>query len=283
LKILDFETFLFEDARDDYILQQQGEKLVQAAQRDNSARGLDAPAILSRIREMDPTNGKFMQYLVSQYIKPDEEGNQKYRLEDTEQVKTSLDGFMKMKQQLNVSDINQYKNIQDLFTAIYELQQKNAPVAKTKGEEEREKFEGAKVLYHEPGIVIYDLTTPESARAVALKYQTRWCTLNTDTARGYINQGGLYAILVKKDGKVMPFQMHYESDQVMNAADSPVNKKEKEALSSFAVWYKFIDWLIGRHYYDKTEIEKEKEKQKSAPKKKAKAKAKAKKKSSTAR
>jgi len=279
--------FLFEDARDDYILQQQGEKLVQAAQRDQSARGLDAPAILARIRAMDPTNGKFLQYLVNQYTKPDEEGNQKYRLEDTDQVKHSIDEFMKRKQQLNVTDINQFKNIQDLFKTIYDLEQKGKPAPKTKGEEEREKFEGAKVLYSEPGIVIYDLTTPEAAREVALKYGTRWCTLNLNTAKGYTNQGGLYAILVKKDGKVMPFQMHYESDQVMNAADSPVNKREKEILSGFSVWYEFIDWLIGRHYYDRTEIEKEREaaaaKKKTAPKAKAKAKAKAKKKSSTSR
>lgn len=276
--------FLFEDARDDYILQQQGEKLVQAAQRDQSARGLDAPKILAKIREMDPTNGKFLQYLVNQYTKPDEQGNQKYRLEDTEQVKHSLDEFLKRKQQLNVTDINQFKNIQDLFKAIYDLEQKGKPAPKTKGEEEREQFEGAKVLYSEPGIVIYDLVTPESARAVALKYGTRWCTLNVNTAKSYINQGGLYAIIVKQDGQVMPFQMHYESDQVMNAADNPINKREKEVLSKFSVWYEFIDWLIGRHYYDKTEIEKEKAasaKKKTAPKAKAKAKAKAKKKATT--
>lgn len=285
MKILDFEIFLFEDARDDFILQQQGEKLVQAAQRDQSARGLDAPAILARIRSMDPTNGKFLQYLVNQYTKPDEEGNPKYRLEDTDQIKHVLEEFLKRKQQLNVTDINQYKNIRDLMNAIYDLEEKSKPAPKTKGEEEREKFEGAKVLYSEPGIVIYDLVTPEAARAVALKYGTKWCTLNMNTAKGYINQGGLYAILVKQDGKVIPYQMHYESDQIMDARDHPVGKKDKEILSKFSVWYEFIDWLIGRHYYDKTEIEKEKAaavaKKKTAPK--AKAKAKAKKKSSTSR
>lgn len=249
MKIAELGLFLFEDARDVYILQQQGEKLTQAAQRDHSAGRLSAPDILAKIREMDPTDGKFLQYLVNQYIKPDEQGNQKYRLEDAERIKKVLQTFTQVKQRLNVTDINQFKNIQDLFATIYDLEQQNKPAPKTKGQEEREVFAGAKVLYKNPDIIIYDLTTPAAARAVALKYQTEWCTLDgAEKAEYYINTGGLYAIIVKKGNKIVPFQLHYESGQVMNAADVPINKKETELLSSFPVWYEFVDWLVKRHY-----------------------------------
>lgn len=252
MQLLEVEYFLLEDERDDYLEKNFGEKLEQTAMRDNSpeARGKSAKEIIQILRGMDPTNGKFLTYLATQYVKPDNQGNLRYRLEDTENVRNVLQQFIRYRNTLEKKDINQYANIQDLFNIIYELQRRNAPAPKTKGEEEREKLEGAKLVLQGPNIKIFEITTPEAAAAVALKYQTKWCVLGRTYALSYLRQGNLYPIIVKTSDRIRAWLFHYESGQLKNEADSEINDSDKALLSSFPEYLQFIDMMVQRHYTD---------------------------------
>lgn len=252
MQLLEVEYFLLEDERDDYLEKNFGEKLEQTAMRDDSAeaRGKSAKEIIQILRGMDPTNGKFLTYLVTQYVKPDNQGNLRYRLEDTENVRNVLQKFIRYRNTLEKKDITQYANIQDLFNIIYELERRNAPTPKTKGEEEREKLEGAKLVLQGPNIKIFEITTPEAAAAVALKYQTNWCTLGRNHSLNYLRQGNLFVIVVKTPDRIRAWQFHYESGQLMNEADSSINESDKALLSSFPEYLQFIDMMVQRHYTD---------------------------------
>jgi Rad3-related DNA helicase len=252
MQLLEVEYFLLEDERDDYLEKTFGEKLEQTAMRDDSAnaRGKQAKQIIQILRNMDPSNGKFLTYLVTQYVKPDDQGNLRYRLEDTENVRNVLQKFIRYKNTLQKKDINQYSNIQELFNVIYELERRDAPAPKTKGEEEREKLEGAKLILQGPNIKIFEITTPQAAASVALKYQTNWCTLGTAHGLRYLREGELYVIVVKTPDRLRAWQFHYQSGQLMNEADAAINDRDKTLLSSFPEYIKFIDMMVQRHYTD---------------------------------
>lgn len=256
MQLLEVEYFLLEDERDNYLDKTYGEKIEAMAQRDNSenARGLNSKQVIQILRGMDPTNGKFLTYLVTQYIKPDNQGGLRFRLEDTENVRNVLQNFIRYKNNLDKKDINQYSNIQDLFNVIYDLERSRAPAPKSKGEEEREKLQGAKLILSGPNIKIFEITTPEAARAVALKYQTNWCTLGQNYSVGYLRQGNLYVIVVTEGDKVRAWQFHYESSQLRNEADASISDSDKALLSNFPEYIQFIDMMIRRHYTDVTTL-----------------------------
>ena len=257
MQLLEVEYFLLEDERDNYLDKTYGEKLEAMAQNDNSenARGATSRKIIQILRGMDPTNGKFLTYLVTQYIKPDDEGRIKFRLEDTENIRNVLQNFLRYRNTLEKKDINQYKNIHELVSKMYELQQANAPVPKTKGEEEREKLEGAKVILKGPNIKIIEVTTPEASMALSLKYSPTWCTRGESHSIRYLKDGNLFVIVVQEPNKPLrAWQFHYESSQIMDELDRPISPNDKALLSKFPEYVQFIDMMIRRHYTDVTTL-----------------------------
>lgn len=248
-KVITFKQFLlFENqSREEFIASTMGEKLVSAASNDvsikNKVHDYHNPLeIVKALMEIDPTKGKYTQYLAKAYAKGE------FRFEDENRVRNALVEFDKKKKVLQNKDINQYKTLYDLYDAV-----ETAPeLEKSKKEAKRElKREGTELVLKGDNILILNLKTPEAACYYGAG--TKWCTAsknNPSIFLNYVKEGPIFLIMVKDaNGNTRKFQLHYSSGQVMNEKDQPITKNEIKLLSNYPEWYEFIDMLTKNHWH----------------------------------
>ena len=181
---------------------------------DTLAKHRDSDDIVDHFAtHADPTNNKqYTQWIINKYKQKN------FRQEDHPRIKDALSGFEKYKPKLEKKDINQYKSLSDVETAV----EPHLGQASSNKEEKRQvKSEGADSIHDdkELGVTVHHLKTKDAACAYGAG--TKWCTAakNNNMFHHYNNEGPLYVI--QHDGK--KYQFHNETDSLVNSKDEPVS------------------------------------------------------------
>jgi len=229
-----------------------GMTLGQAIQQkvsQETGQELDEVQALDLISAADPTNNNSMtKWLARIYLS----GNSNFKVpEDVEQIKTDLTKFMKLgmqkKLQAEHTQLDKFKTLGQLYDVLE--QYTDEEVQSGKEQKKQTKMEGIDVIIKEPGLQIYHTKTHEANCLVGAG--TKWCT-SSKGDDGYFNQyskdGPLYAIIEGEGSDQKKYQMHYESDQFLNARDEEVQESDIAALSQHPGWAKFLNMMIKEHY-----------------------------------
>ena len=243
MKVIDipnlFESFdlLFEN-KVEYLANQYYDKLLQRAENDHRITTDDPRLIVQELSKMDPTNGKYLHWIVREYV------NEYFLSEDVSQVKEVLEQFHKRKQQLNQKDINQY-NFQKLEDLMDEMKEQEAPTSKRQ-QTQAIKTEGAKVIAQDSSGTIVQLLTEEAANYYGKG--TKWCTTadNNNVFEHYAKKGPLY-VLLGSDGRKYQFQ--FESTQFVDEKDREVYIDELR--KEYSVLDQFLDIVINKTLKEK--------------------------------
>jgi hypothetical protein len=154
--------------------------------------------------------GIYTKWIIAQYKR----GN--FIAEDAYKLKDALYVFHKFNSQMEIKDINKFKNPSDLYDVTDPYQDK-----KSNSELEAIAKKGAERLYEDKEWLIISPLTYEAS----LYYGkgTRWCTASNHDAtwfENYMRQGKLYINIRKQDGA--KFQFHFESESFMDSSDNPI-------------------------------------------------------------
>jgi hypothetical protein len=252
-----------DEAREDFIAQQMGDKILAAYGRDHGQKPklTTALEIVNYIvQQLTGANKKNIQQVMSWYVNGD------FALEDTNTVDTSINQFNSNKKTLGVSALTQYKTLGELNKALMQFA--------TKAEEHSDSVK--KEAYKNTDKVIwtdnFKVVTPKSRAAsefwgsphVKLKNGDdnpagifRWCTANPQDKHNlhdrHADDGPLY-IVAAGHGDVSPlkanrvYQLHYESGQFMDENNSPIKPGDIDYLCSFPEYTEFLNMLIKKHY-----------------------------------
>jgi len=180
---------------------------------------------------------KYVQWLANRYA------NYEFKLEDWSQVRSELKEFDKVKSRLAIKDINQYKSLTSLYSALDEFKDKDVRSNTQKSKDERKALfdDGEAELFYKDSLIT--ITVPKTANAACeLGKGTRWCTsARTHNAfHQYSRQGDLYIVDTKKE----KFQLHFESGQFMDEED--VELDFPELFEKYPTMYKSLKKAFGK-------------------------------------
>lgn len=215
------ESFeLLTEDRIDYLKNQYKDKL--STDHDQLAKHKESDKIIDHFAsKADPSTGKVhTQWLVGQYAKKN------IRQEDAPQLKSTLNDFALVKDNLEKKDLNQYKDVGELRDAIATQKATVEKKVKAKKTEAEEKSASMEKLYDEDGVTGFKIPN----RAASIKNygpqgtlaQTHWCTAaNSDNNMFNHYKGGKYTMHFP-NGEVL--QYHHQSGQIMDKYDRPVQE-----------------------------------------------------------
>ena len=225
----------------EYIAKAQGPKLEARAKQD-VRKDMPASDVLQKLSAADPTGNqyKYLQWLTNQYIKG------QFKLEDVSRLKGDLERFEEVSSKLEMKDINQYKTLPLLYSALEPFEGQEVVSnreADRRVEQELYASGQAKLIMQDPKVV-------ELRSEAAAKYfgrGTKWCTAaEQDNMFDYYYHGGfhdddeydeddevedetthpLYVIFV--DGE--KFQYHPSTKQFMDAQDVEPSAARTKAI-----------------------------------------------------
>ena len=213
------EYLLLED-KATFIATKQHNAIILAYQADRGHRSLSdnasAQEIVNELRKADPTGGKYLQWIVNMYV------GKQFKLEDINSIHDELKEFTRVRTKLAIKDINQYKKLTDLYTALEPHADTTVKSGKQQKKELSDKFykDGeAKLFYKDDKVTII---IPKTLEASCYFGQgTKWCTAskNNNMFAHYAKDGLLY-IVQTPGGK---YQFHFESDSFMDEQDQQVD------------------------------------------------------------
>ena len=172
-----------------------------------------------QIIEADPTYrdnkiGKYAKWLLNIYFK----GNLK--IEDLYKATEYLNAFTKYKNRIADKDINHYQNLVDLYNAVKDLLETNAPTSK-QDEIRRIKEQETEVIYNSSD---WEIVIPKTWEASKLYgANTQWCTASKESSNffdTYSSEGNLYILINKPSNR--KFQFHFPSNQFMDETDNDI-------------------------------------------------------------
>ena len=215
------ESFeLLTEDRIDYLKNQYKDKL--STDHDQLAKHKESDKIIDHFaNKADPSTGKVhTQWLVGQYAKKN------IRQEDAPQLKSTLNDFALVKDNLEKKDLNQYKDVGELRDAIATQKATVEKKVKAKKTEAEEKSASMEKLYDEDGVTGFKI--PNKAASIknygpqGTLAQTHWCTAaNSDNNMFNHYKGGKYTMHFP-NGEVL--QYHHQSGQIMDRYDRPVQE-----------------------------------------------------------
>lgn len=221
---LTFIEFLMED-KIEYITKNQGDKLLAAYKKD---KGTSKPKVKDAkdiVDALNKFNSKFLQWLVNQYLKNE------FSLEDKARIDDDLTKFQKVKAKLDIKDINQYKSLSDLESALEPFEDEDTVSNRQADKAIGEKFvkdKEAKVFYKGDGLTIVIPNT--EAASCYFGRGTKWCTAaNKHNMFQHYNKTGKLYIVMTKMGK---FQFHFRTGQFMD---------DKDVMITPELWRKLVD------------------------------------------
>ena len=114
-----------------------------------------------------------------------------------------------------------FRPIEEILGKIKKYQQSAANKTAHHKKKRNEGITGADKVFETPNVIIYQLLTEEGSKYYG--NQTKWCTAaNKDCAfKGYFASGNLY-VIQSKHNPSDKFQLHVESNQLVNKFDSNV-------------------------------------------------------------
>lgn len=253
MKIMEIYRAIFEN-RLDWVVQNLGQKITAAAEKDSFYRGnKDPQSVVEELVKADPTNGNNIVWISRQY------SNGQFRMEDLERVRNNLELFMANKNKLANRDLNSYPDMRALQAAIEPFKPAEDPEAQeflgglageSKGKlEDLASIPKTRVLIKSPNILVTVPETLDASKALCkLHGKTEWCTQNTDMFNQYSGQGPLYVIAVKKGNTIKKYQYHVPSEQYKDKNDNDLSDEDIALLSSIPEYTKFLNYLIKKHY-----------------------------------
>ena len=208
------------ESKIDFVLRTFGEKINQFLSANRNTGAETPEQFVDRLAVFDPTpNQKYLPWIAKTVL------DRSTKLEDASKLKEYLATFERVKNQLEKQDINAYKNGQELYSAIKDLD----PAAKS-GKQEKKSERDAFFAKGEVEQIYRDGTLqilhPKTKSASCYFGQgTQWCTAATKSENyfdTYNRQGPIYIIniLGKKDDR---YQVHFESGQFMDIHDKPAD------------------------------------------------------------
>lgn len=224
--------------------------LATAMKADSSSKyNTPLELVTDMAEKADPTKKKiYLTFLARMYAA------KQFKVEDFSRLKQDLTTYVKIKSKLEKKDINHYKNLNDFYNDIEE---------KETAEKEHValKEKGAEILINTPNFKVVSPKTEESACYYGSG--TKWCTAfseeNGNTGQNafntYNDQGKLYIVIAKINGKEEKFQFHYETSAAMNKRDQPITAAEIKELSAIPQYKDFLEHLIKKHYEPLIEME----------------------------
>lgn len=191
--------------------------------------------------DADPTNGKYVMWILSTYLKPiidtisdiHDIGTIKFRYkEDLPKVEEYLELFDKYKHKLNKKDINQYKSLDELFQAVSPFRYNEAG----NFEEYMDTLKmGVDYSHHEHPDSEFDLYIPHTEKgACVLGTNTEWCTAwgQHSTNPKYVGRRSAFGsydnlgIFIDKRDPDEKYQIDIESGQFMDVDDRSIDFTE---------------------------------------------------------
>lgn len=188
------------------------------------------------VEEIDPTRGKFSEWIIKGYLFLSEHSNFKSSVlgrffEDSYRITNSLKDYMKYKKVLvsenpRLSDLNSLKH----YRLLEDIVEGSPEIQKAKEEEEEKRAlklaekDAERILDNENYLIVSPKTEQASC---AYGRGTRWCTAATGSLNyfdRYNRDGPLYIVIEKKTQE--KFQFHFQSRQFMNSKDEPLNLNE---------------------------------------------------------
>ena len=197
---------------------------------DTHARALDSDAIVDYFADVDPTRNKlFLQWILKQYQQ------KKFRQEDAPRIQQALANFERYKGKLPNKDINAYKSLSDVESAVEPML---GQAASGKEQARQTKAEGAELLLDKNGVKVIRLKSEEAACHYGKG--TKWCTAadKNNMFNEYNEDGPIYYIEARDEsGKKAKYQYHPASDQFMDAQDDDIDisdfiKRNPEVLET---------------------------------------------------
>ena len=173
--------------------------------------------------------GKYGKWLLNQY----RQGN--LDMNNLSKVRNTIDFFNRYNRQLEVKDINQYKNIDQVYDNVKNFMEDPSQATSKSDEARKIKEMGAEKVYEDNDWLIIVPKTREAA--IYYGKGTKWCTASTrgyNYFERYNNEGRLYININKNTGD--KYQFHFESNSFMDAEDKPITGiiAEEIGLSSGA-------------------------------------------------
>ena len=173
--------------------------------------------------------GKYGKWLLNQY----RQGN--LDMNNLSKVRNIIDFFNRYNRQLEVKDINQYKNIDQVYDNVKNFMEDPSQATSKSDEARKIKEMGAEKVYEDNDWLIIVPKTREAA--IYYGKGTKWCTASTrgyNYFERYNNEGRLYININKNTGD--KYQFHFESNSFMDAEDKPITGiiAEEIGLSSGA-------------------------------------------------
>lgn len=173
--------------------------------------------------------GKYGKWLLNQY----RQGN--LDMNNLPKVRNTIDFFNRYNRQLEVKDINQYKNIDQVYDNVKNYMEDPSQATSKSDEVRKIKEMGAEKVYEDNDWIIIVPKTQEAATYYGKG--TKWCTASTGSYNyfeRYNNEGNLYININKNTGD--KYQFHFESNSFMDAEDKPIKGviAEEIGLSSGA-------------------------------------------------
>lgn len=225
--------FLLE-GKEDFLADKYGEAVTRRFAEINGADE-DAKTIISYFLDADPSKGKYLEWMVKQYIL----GN--FRDEDTQTVGEDLARFEGFKNRMAKKDINQYKSLFDLREALEVLTNDVSSLMGDDGETIQALINKKELrIVHNTGhIRILEELTSNAATIIAKG--TKWCTTSPSMFNSYTKTGSyigsLYVVYIGKD----KYQFHFESKQFMKPNDQQIQSgdiKEKDVKAIKQIFLK---------------------------------------------
>jgi hypothetical protein len=224
-----------------YLAESQGEKVKLAVKKDTNAKLKDPTQVITHIAKADPSNGKYLQWLVRMYVAG------QFKQEDVGQLHKDITIFEKFKNKIANKDLNSYKD-RAQFNAAIEPFEQQAPELSKAEQEKMKKKEGAEYIINTPH---FKALVPKTEEAACLYGKgTKWCTAaeNNNQFENYHSQGDLVIVMTELDGKPRKFQLHPDTQQYMNEKDEPITKAEIAKLSKIPEYTELLNILIDKHY-----------------------------------
>lgn len=216
---LTFKQFILFEAREDFIADRMGDKIMLAYKTDNKpGTPKNLPDALSVVKYISThTIPAYINWTTNQYIK------RQFSLEDVGIIKRDLTTFNTLKPILPNKDINTYPSWNKLREVVEAHQDKIGKKEHSLNYENKikewvDKGEAA-IVYNKDGIII--VHTKTHAANCALGSGTKWCTTayTPRTFDSYNKQGPIYIIYLPNKRK---YQLHEKTRQFMDEQDSPV-------------------------------------------------------------
>lgn len=220
--MLTFSDFILcESVRDD-ILRDGGQRIEKFLTHVNS--GSSPEDWLETLEAFDPTNSgsqkrnQGLKWIVTQVLSASDEGmniggssGREYTFNQLAIITNALRKFKEVRQKLPKSDINQYKDYDELVEAIkkYEKQRRDAELKAALRED------GARPIFQEDGITIISPTNYQMARELAVP-GNQWCVASTSASQWFPD----YTSYSEMDDGEMPlYYITFDDDVSLGRGD----------------------------------------------------------------